>query len=74
MTKRNFDEQKKRNFEIIYNFVIKESSVVVFDINILANSTLIHNFMYFAGKLVYVIVLASVHVASCGDPGGLRWE
>ena len=40
MTKKNFDEQKKRKFEIIYNFVIKASSVVVFDINILANITL----------------------------------
>ena len=39
MTKKNFDE-KKINCVIIYNFVIKAikaSSVVVFDINILAN-------------------------------------
>ena len=39
MTKKNFDEQKKV-FVTIYNFVIKESSVVVFDINIIANITL----------------------------------
>ena len=39
MTKKNFDEQKKRNFVII----IKVSSAVVFDINIhvLANITFI---------------------------------
>ena len=40
MTKKNFDEQKKINFVIIYNFVIKASSVVVFDINMLADITL----------------------------------
>ena len=40
MTKNNFDEQKKLNFVLIYNFVIKVSSVMVFDINILANITL----------------------------------
>ena len=40
MTERNFDEQKKWNFVIIYNFVIKASSVVVFNINMLANITL----------------------------------
>ena len=40
MTKKNFDEQKKINFVIIYYFVIKSSLVVVFDINILANITL----------------------------------
>ena len=41
MTKKNFDEQKIKelNFVTIYNFVIKASSVVVFDINILANIT-----------------------------------
>ena len=31
---------KKKNFVKIYNFVIKASAVVVFDINILANITL----------------------------------
>ena len=60
--------KKKKKFCDIYYFVIKESSVVVFDINILANSTSIHNFMYFAAKLVYLIVLASVQFAHCGDP------
>ena len=40
MTRKNFDEQKN---VIIYNFVIKASSVVVFDINILANITLMAN-------------------------------
>ena len=32
--------QKKLNFVLIYNFVIKASSVVVFDINMLAGITL----------------------------------
>ena len=40
MTKKNFDEQKKINFVIIYNFVIKASLVLVFSVNILANITL----------------------------------
>ena len=40
MTKKNFDEQKKLNFVIIYNFVIKASLVLVFSVNILANITL----------------------------------
>ena len=40
MTKKNFDEQKKLNFVTIYNFVIKASLVVVFDVNILADTTL----------------------------------
>ena len=40
MTKKNFDEQTKKNVVTIYNFIIKASSVVVFDINILANITL----------------------------------
>ena len=40
MTKKNFDEQKKKNFVTIYNFVIKASLVVVFDIYILADTTL----------------------------------
>ena len=40
MTKKNFDEQKKINFVTIYNFVIKASLLVVFDINIPANITL----------------------------------
>ena len=39
MTKKNFDE-KKKNFVTIYNFVIKASLVVVFDINVLADTTL----------------------------------
>ena len=39
MTKKNFDEQKK-NFVTIYNFVIKASLVVVFDVSILADPTL----------------------------------
>ena len=38
MTKKNFDEQKNLNFVTIYNFVIKASSVVVFDVNILKTS------------------------------------
>ena len=40
MTKKNFDEQKKLNFVIIYNFVIKASLALVFSVNILANITL----------------------------------
>ena len=40
MTKKNFDEQKKINFVIIYNFVIKASLMLVFSINILADITL----------------------------------
>ena len=40
MTKKNFEEQKKLNFVTIYNFVIKASLVVVFDVNILADATL----------------------------------
>ena len=40
MTKKNFDEQKKLNFVTIYNFVIKASLVVVFGVNIIANTTL----------------------------------
>ena len=39
MTKKNFDEQKNK-FCNNHNFVIKTSSVLVFDINILANITL----------------------------------
>ena len=39
MNIKNLDEQK-RNFVIIHNFFIKVSSVVVFDINTLANITL----------------------------------
>ena len=41
MTKKNFDEQKKLNFVTIYNFVIKASLAVVFDINIIAYTTLL---------------------------------
>ena len=37
MTKKNL---KKLNFVTIYNFVIKASLVVVFDVNILADTTL----------------------------------
>ena len=40
MTKKNFDEQKKKKFVTICNFVIKASLVVVFDVNILADTTL----------------------------------
>ena len=40
MTKKNFDEQKKLNFVTIYNFVIKANLLVVFDVNILADTTL----------------------------------
>ena len=40
MTKKNFDEQKINEFVTIYNFIIKASLVVVFNINILANITL----------------------------------
>ena len=40
MTKKNYDEQKKLNFVTIYNFVIKTSLVVAFDINKLADTTL----------------------------------
>ena len=40
MTKKNFDEQKKIYFVTIYNFVIKASLVVLFDISIIAYTTL----------------------------------
>ena len=40
MTKKYFDEQKKLIFVTIYNFVIKASLVVVFGVNIIANTTL----------------------------------
>ena len=37
ITKKNFDEKKKFNSVLIYNFLINGSSVVVFGIIILAN-------------------------------------
>ena len=40
MTKKNFDEKKKKKFVIIYNLVIKANLVLVFSINLLAIITL----------------------------------
>ena len=37
ITKKNFDEQKKINFVLIYNFLINGSSAVIFGVNVLAN-------------------------------------
>ena len=44
ITKKNFDEQKKLNFVLIYNFFILRSKIVVFSINVFA-------FIMFMGKI-----------------------
>ena len=40
MAKKNFDENKKLNFVLIYKIFIKGSLVVVFDIYVFANINL----------------------------------
>ena len=58
--------KKKWNFVIIHNFVIKASSVVVFDINILANTTLLsHKWEEYPKNIKVKIVAAfwGMHVS-----------